>query len=133
MSEIKIQQSLKNLENALSRLKEGLEINNPDQLYIDGIIQRFEFTLELFWKTLKRLLALEGINSDTPKNTLKEAYQIGWLHDEVAWLQMLNDRNLTSHVYDEDTAKRIYIDIKKYYPEMNRVFQEIKIRYNSDR
>ncbi len=131
MSEIKIQQSLKNLENALSRLKEGLEINNPDQLYIDGIIQRFEFTLELFWKTLKRLLALEGINSDTPKNTLKEAYQIGWLHDEIAWLQMLNDRNLTSHIYDADTAKRIYIDIKKYYPEMSRVFEEVKVRYET--
>lgn len=130
MSKIKIQQSLTNLENALARLDEALKIKNPDQLYIDGIIQRFEFTLELFWKTLKRLLDSEGINSDTPKNTLKEAYQIGWLHDEVAWLQMLNDRNLTSHVYDADTAKRIYVDIKKYYPEMERVFQEIKIRSN---
>lgn len=132
MSKIKIQQSLTNLENALARLDEALRIKNPDQLYIDGIIQRFEFTLALFWKTLKRLLASEGINSDTPKNTLKEAYQIGWLHDEIAWLQMLNDRNLTSHVYDADTAKRIYVDIKKYYPEMEHVFREIKIRCNSN-
>lgn len=132
MSKIKIQQSLINLENALARLHEALKIKNPDQLYIDGTIQRFEFTLEIFWKTLKRLLESEGINSETPKSTLKEAYQIGWLHDEVAWLQMLNDRNLTSHIYDSDVAKRIYEDIKKYYPEMNRVFQELKKRHENN-
>ena len=62
-----------NLENALSRLGEALQIENPDQLYVDGTIQRFEFTLELYWKTLKRLLATEGIETDTPKTTLKEA------------------------------------------------------------
>ncbi len=132
MSKIKIQQSLNNLENALARLKEGLEIKNPDQLYIDGIIQRFEFSLELFWKTLKRLLESEGINSDTPKNTLKEAYQIGWIKDETAWLQMLNDRNLTSHVYDADTARRIYEDIKKYFPEMHKIFLELKLRFEGN-
>lgn len=116
-----------NLEKALSRLNDALQIPNPDQLYIDGTIQRFEFTLELFWKTLKRLLAVEGIETDTPKATLKEAFQIGWLHDESAWLQMLQDRNLTSYVYDETIA--IFQDIKKYFPEMQQVFKELKQRF----
>ena len=129
MSAIKIQQSMTNLEKALSRLNDALQIPNPDQLYIDGTIQRFEFTLELFWKTLKRLLAVEGIETDTPKATLKEAFQIGWLHDESAWLQMLQDRNLTSHVYDETIANRIFQDIKKYFPEMQQVFKELKQRF----
>ncbi len=131
MSTIKNQQSLSNLEKALSRLNEALQIPNPDQLYIDGTIQRFEFSLELFWKTLKRLLATEGIETDTPKATLKEAFQIGWLHDETAWLQMLEDRNLTSHVYDETVANRIFQDIKKYFPEMQQVFQELKMRFST--
>jgi len=128
MSETKIIQSITNLGNALKRLEEALLIKNPDQLSIDGTIQRFEFTLELFWKTLKRILENEGIGVDTPKATLKEAFQLGWLHDETAWLKMLEDRNKTSHVYDESMAKRIYLDIQKYYPEMQRVFNEIQLR-----
>jgi nucleotidyltransferase substrate binding protein (TIGR01987 family) len=131
MSAIKNQQSLTNLGKALSRLNEALQIQNPDQLYIDGTIQRFEFALELYWKTLKRLLATEGIETDTPKATLKEAYQIGWLHDETAWLKMLEDRNLTSHVYDETIANRIFQDIKKYFPEMQLVFQELITRFST--
>ena len=69
--------------------------------------------------------------TDTPKATLKEAFQIGWLHDESAWLQMLQDRNLTSHVYDETIANRIFQDIKKYFPEMQQVFKELKQRFIS--
>lgn len=129
MSKEKLEQSLTNLENALSRLEEALDVDNPNQLAIDGTIQRFEFVLELFWKTLKRLLQSEGIIATTPKDALKEAFQIGWLHDETAWLQMLRDRNLNSHVYDEHTANRIYDDIKKYFPEMKQVFRELKKRF----
>lgn len=128
MSREKVQQSLTNLENALMRLEEALTIQHPNQLYIDGTIQRFEFALELYWKTLKRLLEVEGIQASTPKATLKEAYQIEWLNDETAWLQMLHDRNLTSHVHDETIALRIYEDIKRYFPEMKQVFEKIKLR-----
>lgn len=128
MSKEKVKQSLSNLENALSRLREALEVDTPNSLIIDGTIQRFEFCLELYWKTLKRMLALEGIQTDTPKNTLKEAYQLGWLHDETAWLQMLRDRNQTSHAYDEEMAQRIYNDIKQYFGEMEQVFSELKQR-----
>jgi len=126
MSKEKADQSLTNLENALARLEEALQIEKPNQLMIDGTIQRFEFVLELFWKTLKRLLELEGIQAETPKSTLKEAYQIGWLHDETAWLSMLRDRNLIPRAYDEEMAKRIFDEIKKHFPELKQVFQERK-------
>jgi nucleotidyltransferase substrate binding protein (TIGR01987 family) len=112
----------------LTRLGEALQIQNPNPLYIDDTIQRFEVTLELFWKTLKRLLAQEGIETNTPKNTLKESFKIGWLHDETAWLQMLEDCNQTSHVDDEEMAKRIYHDIQKYFSEMQKVFLDLKKR-----
>jgi len=76
------------------------------------------------------LLATEGIETDTPKTTLKKAFQIGWLHDETAWLKMLEDRNMTSHVYEETMANRIFADIKKYLPEMQQVFPELKVRFS---
>lgn len=130
MSQKKTNQSLENLGKALARLEEALAIPSPSGVVIDGTIQRFEFCLELFWKTLKRLLQDEGIIVNTPKETLKAAFQNHWLHDETAWLEMLNDRNLTSHVYDEEMALRIYGDIRGNFPEMKRVFQEMLTREN---
>lgn len=128
MSARKVEVSLRNLRRALDRLGEALEVPESNTLAIDGTIQRFEFALELFWKTLKRLLAEEGVETSTPKDTLRKAFQAGWLTDEAAWLQMLSDRNLTSHIYDEKTAKRIYGNIRRNYPEMLGVFEGVEAK-----
>jgi nucleotidyltransferase substrate binding protein (TIGR01987 family) len=65
----------------------------------DATIQRFEFVVELCWKTLKRCLLIEGIEAYTPKEVLKQAFQSHWLDSEKIWLEMLDDRNLMSHIY----------------------------------
>ncbi|MDM8520163.1 HI0074 family nucleotidyltransferase substrate-binding subunit [Anaerolineales bacterium HSG6] len=122
----KIIRSVQNLESALQRLEEALTVPKTDSLVIDGTIQRFEFTLELYWKTLKRLLAWEGIRTRTPREALKQAYHLEWLSDETIWLQMLHDRNETSHMYDERMADVIYERIKIYYPEMKQTFDSLK-------
>jgi nucleotidyltransferase substrate binding protein (TIGR01987 family) len=122
MSEAQIQQSLKNLGRALQRLEEALAETPTNSLYIDGTIQRFEFSIELFWKTFKRLLASEGIEAITPKECLKKAYEVQWIHNETAWLQMLRDRNETSHIYDEELARRIYQNIMQNYPELKKTY-----------
>ena len=97
-------------------------------LVIDGTIQRFEFTLELTWKTLKRQLEAEGIKAATPRETLKQACQAGWLDDEDAWLQMLRDRDGTSHIYDEAAARRIYDSIRAHYPVLRAAFETLRAR-----
>ncbi|WP_268811322.1 HI0074 family nucleotidyltransferase substrate-binding subunit [Virgibacillus dakarensis] len=76
MSKRKAMQSLVNLEKALDRLEDALRVDEMNSLYIDGTIQRFEFSLELYWKTLKRLLAEEGIETKTPREALKQAYKV---------------------------------------------------------
>ncbi|MCH1624285.1 HI0074 family nucleotidyltransferase substrate-binding subunit [Fredinandcohnia quinoae] len=129
MSERKAQQSLENLKKALTRLEEALQEKDTNSLYIDGTIQRFEFTFELFWKTVKRLLQMEGIETKTPRETLKHAYSVKWLKNEQAWLQMLRDRNETSHLYDEAKAKQIYENIKGYFPELNDTFIDLSEKY----
>lgn len=105
------------------RLEEALEEDELNSLYIDGTIQRFEFTIELYWKTLKRLLEVEGIETKTPREALKHAYAVDWLQDEQLWLQMLPDRNETSYVYNEEKAKQIYKNIVGYFPEMENTFK----------
>lgn len=133
MKNTKVQQSMQNLGKALTRLQEALAESDINTLIIDGTIQRFEFTFELFWKTLKRFLALEGMETNTPKEALKKAYAARWLDSETIWLQMLEDRNSTSHVYDEKKAQEIYQHVRQYFPELQRVYemlqQKLKQRY----
>ncbi|MBW6477275.1 MAG: nucleotidyltransferase substrate binding protein [Chromatiales bacterium] len=127
MSEEKIQQSLTNLDRALTRLEEALKEPDTISLVIDGTIQRFEFVIELFWKAFKRILSREGIQVSTPRESIKQAYQVGWIEDEEAWLAMLRDRNETSHVYDEATARRIYESIKRNFVALERVFGRLRV------
>jgi len=127
----KVNDSLVKLEAALKRLSEALVEDSTNALVIDGTIQRFEFAFELTWKTLKRALEVEGLICQTPRETLKNAFQIGWLSVEALWLQMLDDRNMTSHTYDELTAAQIYENIKsEYYVEILKLAQFIRKRYS---
>jgi len=113
----KLQDSLNNLERAMIKLEDALTIPKDRELVVEGTIQRFEFVIELMWKTLKRALEYEGVYTKTPRESLKEAFKIGWLHDEDAWLNMLDQRNTTSHVYlHEELTENYYDDIKKVTP-----------------
>ena len=121
--------SIEKLEKALSRLEEVVSIKDANPLLTDATIQRFEFCIELFWKTFRHLLALEGRETFSPKESLQAAYQLGWIQDEQAWLSMLKDRNLTSHTYNEQLAEQIVQHIKLYYPEMQTTFQLLTQRF----
>ena len=129
MTDLKTAQRLDSLENALRRLREALAEPETNSLVIDGTIQRFEFVVELYWKTLKRFLAFEGIETQTPREALQQAYQARWLEDETVWLGMLRDRNLTSHIYDESQARKVYARIKEYFPELQRSFEFLRSRF----
>ncbi|MBI2267768.1 MAG: nucleotidyltransferase substrate binding protein [Armatimonadetes bacterium] len=123
-------ESIEQFGQALSRLKEiqGMDLEQKAVLR-DATIQRFEFVFELCWKCLKRCLFVEGIESYTPKETLRRAYQSHWLEDEQLWLDMLDDRNLTSHIYNEETAAEIYGRISRYAPELERIHLLLKHRF----
>ncbi len=133
MSEEKARQSFLQLERALDRLGELAEKKiDSNEIIVDAAIQRFEFCIELFWKTLKRFLQEEGIEAGTPKEVMKHAFQQSWLSDEQAWLGMLKDRNRTSHIYDEATAKEIFKRIRgDYYPELHRTYQFLRDRLSN--
>lgn len=104
------------LRQALSRLRQGAEAAK-EELEKDGVIQRFEFTVELFWKTLKILLQEQGVTVRTPREILQEAFRIEWLGEEKLFLDMMGDRNRTSHIYKREMAEEIYQRIKSRYVE----------------
>jgi nucleotidyltransferase substrate binding protein (TIGR01987 family) len=122
--------ALAELGRALERLSEALSVGADNPLMIDGTTQRFEFSFELLWKALKvALYDTQGFDAVSPKQTLQKAYAVGWLNDEKLWIDMLKDRNLTSHTYKEDLAQEIYAHIHGYYPEMRRVHHLLASRY----
>ena len=118
--------SLSKLDDAFSKLKEGIN-SVRDELGKDGVIQRFEITVELLWKTLKIFLRDKGIEARTPKDSLKEAFKIGWITDENVYLNMLTDRNMSSHIYDRSTSEEIYLRIKDdYIKAIEEVLEELR-------
>jgi nucleotidyltransferase substrate binding protein (TIGR01987 family) len=130
MSERKLQDSLDNLERALTNLERAVQIPRDRELVAEGTIHRFEMTIELFWKTLKRAIRFEGTKVETSRESLREAFRIGWLHDEQVWLDMLVSRNTTSHEYlDEELAENNYDDIKKVTPNIRQAFDGLRARY----
>ncbi len=122
-------QRLEDFENALKRLKEGIEIPNPDTLQIDGILQRFEFTFELSWKTIKDYLEYEGFSEKigSPREIIQQAFKQHIIEDGDGWIKMMLARNSLSHLYDEETSRKIYNEIKeKYVHLINDVVDKLK-------
>lgn len=113
-------------QKALDRLGEALDIKKSaaisHDIIMDSCIQRFEFSYELLWKALKKLLSQkEAIEANSPKQVLRESFKIGWIDqkDENSWLDMLESRNLTSHTYEQTTADKVYQQLPKYHKMMS--------------
>ncbi|HLB57354.1 MAG TPA: HI0074 family nucleotidyltransferase substrate-binding subunit [Gammaproteobacteria bacterium] len=127
---VRIKQKLTNFTNALLQLENALnEPLDKKRLALDATIQRFEFSYELFWKILKVLLEQEGIEANTPRQVFQEAYRARWLDNEQLWLEMMKDRNTTTHVYNEKIALEIYQHIKTYFPFMKKICIEINNKF----
>jgi len=110
--------------NALARLKEALE-RKVDDVVIDGVLHRFEFTFELAWKTVKDYLEYLGMTEKigSPREIIQLGFKQGIISDGEAWISMMLSRNALSHLYDEKTSRDIYEKIKIEYVKL---FNELK-------
>ena len=109
-------QKIEHYISALAQLEQAVVIyqkSQQDALYRDGLIQRFEFTVELAWKSIKEYLEDQGSTTPiaTPRAVLKEAFAAGVIQDAEEWNRIITARNITSHVYDEKTAEDVAAQI----------------------
>lgn len=95
------------LEKAIDRLTSVLK-KKKDEYIRDSAIQRFEFTFELVWKSLKAYLEAQGVKVYSPRDSLRAAFQVGLIGGNPRWLKTIKLRNLISHTYSEKTAEEIY-------------------------
>lgn len=115
------------LKKAANKLNEAL-IGDASDLEIDGILHRFEFTFELAWKTMKDCLEEQGIvgKIGSPREIIKEAFSVGLIDNGEVWIDMMLSRNELSHLYDEETSREIYDNIKEIYIlEINKLIQKL--------
>ncbi len=109
-SEIRLQQ----FGRALGRLQEALDLPHGPVVR-DACIQRFEFTFETAWKAIQADAFAEGTECASPRDCVRTAFRLGVLdRHETDWLKMVEDRNRTSHTYDEETAEEIYLSLPRY-------------------
>lgn len=129
MSKERFHERQVDVRESAARLAEAVA-QTPSELIRDATIQRFEFTFEVVCKTLKLYLERQGHECGGPRPTLKKAFAenlISAPEEADLWLQMLEDRNLTSHAYDEALAERIYLHVARAYaPLLSRMADQIQ-------
>lgn len=124
---VRWKQRFENFEKAFILLKKSIKIENPSEIERAGTIQFFEMVFELSWKVLKDYLESEGFDTKTPRETLKQSFQIELIDNGHVWIDALTNRNLTVHTYNEETALEVEKKIKNlYYPEIEKLYNLLK-------
>lgn len=117
---LRAEDGLYNFVNALDKFvnivdrKAEFEQQGFADVYLDIVIKRFEFTYEMAWKALKRNLSFLGIEAKSPRMVFKEAYIQNLIEDEDVWLSMIEQRNISSHIYDEFEIRDILDKTESY-------------------
>lgn len=101
--------ALQNLERAMTELESYVALPIVHRRDKAGLIQAFEFTFELFWKTFQKLAPESGLEAASPREALIAGRKLHLIagEEQDTWSQMLRDRNLSSHTYNASLADEI--------------------------
>jgi nucleotidyltransferase substrate binding protein (TIGR01987 family) len=113
------------LLSAFSQFDDALDIAQSD-LEKAGTIQYFEFTFELAWKTMRRILKSRGKDLNSPKTVIRDAALEKLIDSPEAWFRFMEDRNETVHTYKKNVAARIFADLHSFRDEMRIFIERLK-------
>lgn len=127
-------QRFSNYRKALHKLSQAVDIvsdkmdwgEDVDDLLQEGLIQRFEYTHELAWKVMKDYAEYQGYTDvKGSRDAFRKGLEMGIIDCEQ-WMESIEDRNLTSHNYDDETANEVYTAIvEEYYPLFKKFEKEM--------
>ncbi|MFA5032787.1 MAG: HI0074 family nucleotidyltransferase substrate-binding subunit [bacterium] len=130
MSDIYI---LESFDKAINRLEEVLALEKTEcpamtgtGVIRDSAIKRFELCFDLAWKSIKVYANGQGIECYSPKECFKSAFQLNLIDYDEIWLNMLNDRNLTTHLYKEEYAEEVYSRLLNYLGLFKKLLKALK-------
>jgi nucleotidyltransferase substrate binding protein (TIGR01987 family) len=112
---------LNTFRKAYSALNEAMQRPPVNPLERDGIIYRFAKCFDISWNSAKNVLHYQGCNVNTSRNVFREMAKIGWIHNPDQWIEFLEARNKTSHLYHEEVANELF----KLVPSFLAASQEL--------
>jgi nucleotidyltransferase substrate binding protein (TIGR01987 family) len=135
--EVRWHYRFRNFSRAYTLLREAVErkVAELNELEREGAIQRFEYTFELAWLTLKDRLEYAGVTLSeiTPRNVIREAFAAKLIADADAWMDMLVDRNLMSHTYDFARIEAVIENIRsRYLAVLDNLYQRLSLELLDD-
>jgi len=126
LKDIRWKQIFENFNKSYKLLDKYSKQQVTSQLEKAGIIQFFEMTFELARKVLKDYLEAEGYVVKSPREAIKQAFQIGLINNGHIWIDALSNRNLTTHTYDEALADKMAKEIVElYFPELKKMHDKL--------
>ena len=129
---LRFEDGLYNFQRALERFSEAidqreeLEQRGYGDIVLDLCTKRFEFTFEMSWKAIKRGLDYLGIEAAYPRVCFKEAYAIGLINDQDIWIDMIEQRNLSSHVYNQNEVRGLLLKLESYRDNFQLLYQSLE-------
>lgn len=127
--DIRWHQRFEHFEKAYLLLHEAVQIPNPSVVERGGLIQFFEMAFELGWKLLKDYEEAEGFTVKSPRDAIKQAFQSEIVSAGQDWIDALEDRNLTTHTYNEATAIEVEQKIRnRYFPCLQQLHRDFSAK-----
>ncbi len=127
LEDIRWKQRFENFEKAFFQFRDAVQKPELSELEENGLIQRFEFTVELAWKTLKDLLEEGGYIIRSPKDAVRQALNAGLLTDGHIWIRAIEVRNRLSHDYSGKYMLKVLPEIRdKLYVAIEQLYNYLK-------
>lgn len=123
-------QRFNNFKKAFDQLASAVDMGSYSDLEREGLIQRFEYTYELAWLTIKDYMEDQGYQNITgSKDSIRQALQAGLITNADEWMEMIESRKLTTHTYDMETAKEIAEKIiSDYYDMFGALIEQLNLK-----
>ena len=117
---------LPDFKRGLDRFNEAMALEPIDDVHRAGCIQYFEFTLDLAWKSIQSVASFYGLESvRSPRVAFKTAFSQGWIEEQEPWMEMLNERNRMSHVYNAEEALGVYSNLHAFREPFQQLYQRL--------
>lgn len=121
-------QPLVRMKDLLKKSLTRLESEKLDELGEMGVIQAFEVSYELVWKTLQKILNRQGIDARSPRETFRLAAQFNYLADPKIWFKFGEERNLTAHTYQEETITHLLNFLPGFVKELTELVTHLQTK-----
>ena len=129
-NELRWKQRFQNFEKAFTvfqRRIDEYEVHTDEEAYQMALVQGYEIIIELAWKVMKDYLENDGFDVRNGKQAIRQAFQNELIRDGEIWLQAIDNRNLTSHTYDDEVLKKnITFIFEQFYPLVRDFYFDLK-------